>query len=288
MNKFNNHLSSEEIAICAEAIAQKRFDSVDVNLRRHLSKCDQCSSEVMMVANITSDIKLESENVTPDKKKKTRYIIISVLAAAAVVFFAVFVFSDFLSGSVENQISESNGNDEYVISKQDNQNNPTSSLDNHTESDTGNDFTNDDVSSPNNNTNLNASAKDNKDNDTDDNFDLKKNENHDLIIARFEPNSELEKLIDRFDSNMRSNGNIVIASENNLKLKEGDSLKWNNELTASLLVELVDNQNQRIVLNATSENFMVLPALDPGLYYWKVIDSESYDLLHMGKFTFPQ
>ena len=50
-----SHLTEEEIALIAEKIKHETLDEVDSQLRKHVSKCDKCAGEVLMVYNIKYD-----------------------------------------------------------------------------------------------------------------------------------------------------------------------------------------------------------------------------------------
>jgi len=50
-------------------------------------------------------------------------------------------------------------------------------------------------------------------------------------------------------------------------------------------VEFFNNDNERILIENTTRQGISLPDFAPGLYYWKLIDKENFDLLFTGKIT---
>jgi hypothetical protein len=75
---------------------------------------------------------------------------------------------------------------------------------------------------------------------------------------------------------------IDVTTLPELKYAKGTKLEWNNPEKQVLYVELFNNSGEKIKEITTNESNYHLPMLQPGLYYWKLIN-ENYDLLFVGK-----
>jgi len=86
------HFTEEEIALCAEAVNEGRYAHLPETLRGHLSECDQCASEVLMVADIAFDFKENERQLSPWRKSWVLYATLCSSAAAILLFF-IFTLS---------------------------------------------------------------------------------------------------------------------------------------------------------------------------------------------------
>lgn len=64
---ISKHLTEEQIAFCAEAINSGKYSSIANNIQDHLIQCNECASEVVMVAEISGEMNFEEL-----KKKKLK------------------------------------------------------------------------------------------------------------------------------------------------------------------------------------------------------------------------
>ena len=101
------------------------------------------------------------------------------------------------------------------------------------------------------------------------------------LLASYEPNSELEKLYDNFASAYRSD-DISVVSDRIVRVPANDSLKWSNPSKEIMNVDIFNNKGNRILTLSSNTNGIKIPALDDGLYYWKLINQD-FDLLFVGK-----
>lgn len=86
------HFTEEEVAMVADAINEDRYNHLPEPVRLHLSECDECASEVLMVADIAQDFKMKA--VKPKIFRLKRWIYIaSISSAAAILIFAIFKLS---------------------------------------------------------------------------------------------------------------------------------------------------------------------------------------------------
>lgn len=87
-----SHFSEEEIAMCADAINDGIYDQLPENFRKHLSVCEQCASEVLMVADIAFNFNINEQQQKSGRLR--RWIIAaSISSAAAVLIFAIYTLS---------------------------------------------------------------------------------------------------------------------------------------------------------------------------------------------------
>ena len=91
MNEYI-HFTEEEVAMVADAINENRYDQLPEAIRVHLSECDECTSEVMSVADITQDFNMKAANPKTLSLKRWIYIA-SISSAAAILIFTIFKFS---------------------------------------------------------------------------------------------------------------------------------------------------------------------------------------------------
>lgn len=88
MNNLS-HFSEEEIAMCADSINNGNYHQLPESYRNHLSNCEQCASEVLMVADIAFDF-----NTIHQKSKfihlKKWVLLTSLTTAAAIIIIAVY------------------------------------------------------------------------------------------------------------------------------------------------------------------------------------------------------
>ncbi|MGM0532053.1 MAG: hypothetical protein ACQER7_11960 [Bacteroidota bacterium] len=66
---MNHHLTEEEISVCSEKLAKGSYDQIPTELREHLSHCDHCAEEVLMVIQIAGDevFKTDKRSNSPGK-----------------------------------------------------------------------------------------------------------------------------------------------------------------------------------------------------------------------------
>ncbi len=60
------HLTEEQIAQCVDAMSEGTYDLLPAPVREHVAHCDLCSSEILMVSEITDEVKYD--NITVKKK----------------------------------------------------------------------------------------------------------------------------------------------------------------------------------------------------------------------------
>ncbi|MBZ0242971.1 MAG: hypothetical protein K8F24_07140 [Bacteroidales bacterium] len=99
-----------------------------------------------------------------------------------------------------------------------------------------------------------------------------------LAQASFTPNKDLEQLVTRYQSQLRSAvSNPVLIADS------GDGFHFSWEATGVFIFEVFDNEGVLLSSEETSKQSADFQPESPGLYYFKLI-SEDFDLLWCGKF----
>ncbi|MGM0375645.1 MAG: hypothetical protein ACQEQ0_02615 [Bacteroidota bacterium] len=95
---MNHHLTEEEISVCSETLAKGSYDQIPADIREHLSHCDQCAEEVLMVIQIAGDevLKTDKRSNSPGKIRRIGVLAFSVAASVAfiIMVFQLFFWSD--------------------------------------------------------------------------------------------------------------------------------------------------------------------------------------------------
>ncbi len=266
------HLSGQEIAMCAEAIIDKRFGTMPVALREHLEQCDQCSAEVAMVAEIAD---LQQEQPAGKARDITRWMV-PLLAAAFLLGFVVWVFypsSEQLTGhesmlAVEQPAEDGTLHDEVHDTVSVEEDAQLAALADSAAKDSVTDRYKD-------------ATQDTRDHA----IEPEKPQqaaSQQTLLASFIPDPDMEMLAENFRSAYR--GSVVrVKSPAVVSLAEHAELLWDNPEGKDLLVTISDNTGNEIISASTSSSSFEIPAISPGLYYWRLIEAEDFDLLFVGK-----
>jgi hypothetical protein len=252
MEPKDKHLSEEEIALCVEAIQDKKYSKLPSSVRKHLEICHQCAIEVIMVGEVSMGAL--SDSLVISKKRKNLFWIGGIAAAAAVIilFFAINPFNN-------------NLNNETLLV----QNNVQDTIDNGVNTELVADSTKAAGSEKQKPTKTNKSEEKTP-------MDL----NPDLLAA-YSPEKDLEKLCQNFNNSYRGE-DISILSKSELSYPNSDSLLWLNPEADLLGIEIYNNKAKLMHGFETTNNGIQIPKLENGLYYWKLIN-EDFDLLYVGK-----
>ncbi len=251
-----HHLSEEEIALCAEAIAENRFNSLPENWREHMEDCTDCASEVMTVRELLAETEEESSTATdPQKKHNLRNLLFIALTAASIATLYFIIFTPEKSNpDTAEMIAEMENS---IIIPDSLEDSPTNIVQNPTEiPDTNND----------------TSQKENL---------QKQKQPEPLIAAAFKTHAELEQLYQDFQGNYRGD-NIKVTSIKTVKYPKSQCLLWENPDRQNLVIEIWNNKAQLTKELQSNTNEIKIPELNDGLYYWKLIN-EDFDLIYVGK-----
>ena len=86
------HLSKEDIAICAEALATDRAINLPDDKKRHLKDCDECTQEVLAAKEVirnTLKKEIASDLMVKKNNLKSKYLRIGI--AAAIILLLAFL-----------------------------------------------------------------------------------------------------------------------------------------------------------------------------------------------------
>jgi len=250
------HLSAEELAIYVEALLNDSIDKVPQEIINHIAECDECASDAIGLYEIEKDgVQVAA------KKPKIRFMYMaSAAVAASLLVFLLINFDVFKSSEKGNPIIS--GNDfpkdtaEEII-----------------------DTVKEDIEDT-----LNKPEKPSEEQKPTEIIkrDLKP-EKEILLAANFQPNSNLEGLVDRYRGTLRGE-EIEVITPIELRIKENKPivLKWNTEEDIELSIEVFDNQEVKIDDTTTTEENYKAKISTKGLYYWKLFN-EDFDLIFCGK-----
>ncbi len=272
MQNKQQHLTPEQIARCADAINSDTYTHLPEFMRFHLLECNQCAAEVVNVAVMSSDMEnvsipeLESKNARMYRFRKSanKKLLFGIAASVAIIAFALLI-----TLPRDNALYDQN----EIVSKQDIPAGDDSMT--HYAVRTTNEpeekaavanaphFPRDYVS------------------DTNDMKESVSNKRENELLADYEPRPKLEKLYENMQGGYRG-GSTEVITPPELYCNEEISLQWKNDSRQTLIVEIFDNKGVEIISNRTTCNNYKLPQLNPGLYYWKLIDKD-FELLFVGK-----
>ncbi len=100
-------------------------------------------------------------------------------------------------------------------------------------------------------------------------------------MATFIPDEQFEKLYERFKGSFRGSS-IEIKTRGIITYPQIDSLKWDNKFNEKVIVELYNNKGILTSKETIDGQEYIIPKLNSGLYYWKLINMD-FELLYVGK-----
>ena len=254
------HLTAEQLAIYAEALAKNDLQDVSHEIIEHIEECDTCASEAIDFSFTLTDTDYsqnKTKTIAPRKSiNKYRYF---AYAASIVVPLALWLGFYYFKNDNNQQFAEQKENEQIIDSTDNNVIVPAAQ----------NDSTNE---------------KNGTESPEKDIIIIKPEPNNDNLLAMYEPHPETEKLTNNFKGSLRGD-NIDIISKNKIVADKNKAitLEWKNTEQTELTIEIFDNKAVNIESSETTENsYTVKQKLSPGLYYWKLYNEE-FDLLFCGK-----
>lgn len=311
--KMTKHLTEEEIAICADALDNGNYQSLPHSIRNHVAHCDQCADEILLVADIAGDKELTLTPEAPKQDKAQKIIAWSASVAAAIALILLLIdLSDNTLKQGESLLTQKTTSGDKQTEAKDSFPGETTQ---HTETTLSEKKSSGSISKrveTNESTNNQFIAKNAKkaieqsrENKHSESLPPKEapatqmssaeaspsgvtphlKEKADTLkfLAHYKPNEKLEKLTKRFKGNLRSTDGIEVISPLTLSCsKSSITIKWNNPQQKRLIIEVFNNNGERILETETIKEQYTLQNLENGLYYWKLI-SEDFELLFCGK-----
>lgn len=254
----DNHLSPQEISMSAEALLEKRFDQLPPHIKNHLQYCKQCSSEVNLITDIAFPEYSSAENTNQEWDFYT--IALPLLAAAVILGFIFFVIAPTYN---QNNNDDRDSLAELYFEEAENE---TSHVVDEIIT-IGPERVADDEPS------LDRAEKTETSSEP-------KTEN--TLLASFTPDEELEMLVRNFQSAYRGN-QVTVQTESTIVFPGQTSLHWNNPDEISLIIEIFNNEGKEIFSFSTTGSSVDIPKIEPGIFYWKLIEEDDFDLLFVGK-----
>lgn len=252
------HLSEEQIAQYAEALASGNQEYLPDTILNHVKECDQCADEVMHVHEMLVSGELITQK--PEVKKYTLKPVKWVSVAAGITLLVglggyLFLRTDQSMQSqktAESQLSEKQVEQVTEIIEID------------------------DISKDKDALRIPAESLKEK---TD------KAKEDEVLLARYEPNEQLESLSSRFEQEQLRSSGFRFLSNHHIKLESKASIKinWKAPAEEELIFTLRDNSDSLVLERSAGQNGIeITDFLQPGLYYWKLMDRD-FDLLYCGK-----
>lgn len=278
------HLTEENIAMCAEALDNGTYEQLPITIREHLSQCDQCAEEVLVVADISNElVDFNLKEIKPYRDKKQRIIAWSVSVAAAIAFILLIIEVGPFNNN-DNQDQYLSQNHEVSEAKKDSDK-PEKQT--NTEENKENEGEHSQTSSENPDREKYPTASlppaDTPPRDAALPPVAEKAADTLKFLAHMEPDENLENLVKRFEGTLRTNNDVSVKSPLTIRANETTiTIEWTNPNKNRLIIEVFDNTGNRILETETNEEEYTLRNLTEGLYYWKLISSD-FDLLFCGR-----
>ncbi len=243
----SKHLNETIIAICSDRLREEREFLIPDEVRDHLENCESCRDAVLEIYVATENDK-KVKPIPPifsgyiSEQKSYSYRLL--LKTAATIIILVFISSIYLMINREGPIN--------MKLKE----------------------------IPEKTTHINK-MHDNKHK----NHPKKINPSKRIKPARtqinpFKDNPNLEYMV---DSPLRGKLIHIISPEFRINERGKIIFKWKNHIDKHLILKILNNTNETIYTLKTDKSRVELKEkLSPGLYYWKLEDSEN--LYHVGKF----
>lgn len=270
-----HHLSEQEVAYCAEAIRDQQPGKIPADLKQHLEQCNQCSAEVAMVADISGfNLQQVQEDTSEEASSENKLPWIVPLLAAAVLLGAVlWIFypsSDKLNRednllTAEQPINDNGLQEEKPVLDSQARGEQTTTV-----TDTDEQFT---PAERNTGTLVDEPEKSGSETEK---------VPQQALLANFTPDPDMEMLVANYQSAYRG-GEIKVKSPSVVLTSEHPELLWENPANKNIYLEITDNKGNEVFAVSTQSSSVAIPQLSPGLYYWKLIEEEDYDLLFAGK-----
>ncbi|MFO7940704.1 MAG: hypothetical protein R6U66_13235 [Bacteroidales bacterium] len=273
MSDIGNHLSEEEVALCAELLLEERVEDIPDVLRNHLKGCVDCADQVLILVDIVNvDIGEEKSRqdlfVTERGGRKVKSLASKVylytgIAAAIFVLLSLGLFlknrevseaprdvSIALADSGEehpldeNKLADRSDGQEKRIAEKEGEavHQPLLNVD---------------------------EASSNKDSTS---------------LLAYDDNPVMEKLVQRYQQG-HSRSQEQVKSQSIIRIRPDSTffLKFRNSPKEMLLVEIFDAKGNLLAQKNTDNTYVKIDFIDkPDNYYWKLMNDD-FDLLFCGK-----
>ncbi len=246
MEAITNHrscFSEEELAYIAESIQKGYKSSLPPDISNHLSSCNNCAGELLM---ILESIESRKKNKRLNINKKSLYLTITFSSVAALFGAGLFIFHLAVNENTSTGAKPRSDLDENITITENTKNHSSTS------------------------NVANTASTNNSDQKTTSFSDIK-----------FEPCPDLEKLILRNSIALRGSNKLFTVSENN-HFTPPVKIEIPNQSTQEFQILILNNKNQLIFETTFCCREFIIPELEKGLFYYKILNNED-DLLYVGK-----
>ena len=251
------HLSEEQIAQYAEALAQGNQKYLPKTLIEHVKECDHCADEVMSVYEIISQ---DRSSVSQPKEKRLSVRPVKWVSVAAGITLLVG-----LGGYLLFKTDKTN--ESVLIADKQELSSDSQPIAQIIEIDDA--YKKNTLQMPSDQSEVSGN----------------KNNGEVLLAQAFEPNNSLENLASRFEQEQMRSNDFKLKSEHHkiIPPKADIELSWQAPREDELIFTLLNNRDSVIVeKKAGKQGVKVSNVSQPGLYYWKLMNAD-FDLLYCGK-----
>ncbi len=251
--KNDGHISDIYIAICSDRLKEERVDLVPAKIRSHLENCELCRNSVLDIFSTTlssEKITLTGSGLFSKHSFSGKPFHSSLFLRTAATFFILALITGIY-------IRTGNRTHKTVS--------PIKQI-------TRTDHIIHEIKSSKRESNYNKIEK-----------TATSQKIYKVPVPEpdpFKDNPNLEYMV---DSHHRGRLIHIISPEFKILKKGVIVFKWENHIDKNLKLKILNNRNETLyIFNAEGSMVKFSGELDPGLYYWKLEDSDN--LYHVGKF----
>ncbi len=240
------HLNEEQIAMVADALNEGNINSLPIDVKKHLSECNECTDKALFVSEISITNNLDSISPIKNKNNLLKYSIYIIAAASIIILFLVFFLKKPIK--VDNNIAFSN--DTIIINKH---KDTTKTI-------------------------VNQKYIDKKKL-----INKTKNSNQIAFATNINLENTYKRFS---NSEMRSTRLTILSQHSiNTKNPSDIYLKWTKP-SNPIIIEIFNNNGEKLFTKETNDSILKVNNItSEGLYYWKILD-EDYNLLYCGKIVY--
>jgi len=261
-----NHLTTEQISICAEHMATESLQELPLEFRLHLKNCNECAHEVLMVTEVLKDFEDTKTEIIAfaDKKKPTKKQWFAFAASIAIIFSGAYYLLTVLRIPADLTANQINDTINVSIKKNTSAEKPDIKIEEPIAT-----ISSKELPTENKKPEISKSTQKTK---------------PEAELLAYVANEQLEKLTERYKTGALRGEDIEITTPIEVTGKPGEiKLEWSNESKQPLILEFFNNNGDKIFeIETTQSNYLPNKLKTRGLFYWKLINQD-FDLLYCGK-----
>lgn len=226
--------SEDELAYIAESIQNGCKSSLPLDLLNHLSCCDSCASELLIILETTES---RSKHRDLNINKKSLILTITFSSVAALFGAGLFIFHIIVNTNTSTKSAlKTDSKENIAISDNSKTKTTTPNLPKTT-------------------------------------FIGKSEQKPTTSLTQFEPNSDLEKLILRNTIALRGSKTSFTVIENTLNTPPV-KINITDQNTQEFQLLILDNKNQLVKETTFCCKEFIIPKLEKGLFYFKILNTD--------------